>query len=91
MRAPLANACVILTGSACPSFGSHKPPTTSLTFNVGYFSAISSGLISSISTPKARAMPADLFSSSIRSLVNATVIDPLRLKPVERPVSFSSF
>ena len=39
--------------------------------------------------PKARAMAAERYISSRRSPVNATVIEPHRLKPVATPVSSS--
>ena len=35
LRAPLASAWVIFTGSACPSFGRKTPPTTSSIFSPG--------------------------------------------------------
>ena len=48
--APFASAWVIFTGSACPSFGSHKPPRTSSVFKCGYLDLISALSIFSIST-----------------------------------------
>ena len=46
--------------------------------------------ISSTSTPKARAIAACRRSSSSRSSVSATVIEPTLRKPVAMPVSASS-
>ena len=88
--APFASANAIFAGSPCPSFSRKTPPTTLSKLICGYFSNISLGEISSIPTSNALAIAADLLSSSIRSSVRATVIEPTRLNPVDTPVSSSS-
>ena len=89
LRAPFASANAMLPGSPCPSLGRYTPPTTPSKFRWGYFSPTSAAEISVMSTPNARAIAAERFNSSIRSDVNAVVIDPTRRNPVARPVSAS--
>ena len=80
----------MLPGSPWPSMAKKTPPTTPSTLSSGCRSAASGAEMVSISTPKARAMDALRRNSSMRSSVRATVMDPLRLKPVATPVSASS-
>ena len=88
--APRANAIAIFEGSPWPSLSRYTAEVTSEVFRCGYRCFTSAGEISSISTPNALAIETERRSSSRRSSVKATVIEPQRTKPVATPVSSSS-
>ena len=89
-RAPRAIASVVSIGFVRPSPGIHTAPARSSVRISGHRRPASLGEITSMSTPKHRAIDAPRLSSIRRSAVRATLMLPERRNPVACPVSASS-
>ena len=81
LRAPRAIASVVSIGFVRPSPGIHTAPARSSVRISGHRRPASAGEITSMSTPKHRAIDAPRFSSISRSAVRATLMLPERRKP----------
>ena len=90
IRAPLARACAMSDGLACPSVGRKAAPTTSPISISGHRSCASCGVRSCMSSPKLCAVVAWRLTSVQRSALQASLSPPFIFQPVASPVSASS-